>query len=211
MNPYETTVRTFDELASQYEEKYLDAALYWPSYDAFAERVDASDAKILDVACGPGNISRYLLRKHPAWRVLGIDLAPQMSELARQNNPTARFQVMDARRVDQIEERFDGIVIGFCLPYLTRADAHQLIVDTRALLEPGGVLSLSFIEGDPAHEGLQTSASGHQVYQYFHQRDDLIELLREEGLRIESVQCQESPNPGDSPTQDVCVIVKHDT
>jgi SAM-dependent methyltransferase len=57
--------------------------------------------RILDLACGPGNLSRRLAAQvAPGGEVIGVDLAPGMIELARAADiPNARFEVMDIEQL----------------------------------------------------------------------------------------------------------------
>src|SRR5690606_3808601 len=100
----------------------------------------------LEIGCGPGNITKYLLSKKPDFDILGIDIAPNMVELAKQNNPTAHFALMDCRQINQLDTKFDGIIGGFCLPYLTRVESEKLISDASDLLNDNGLIYLSFVE-----------------------------------------------------------------
>ena len=100
------------------------------------------NAKILELACGPGNISQYVLNKRPDFELFGIDLAPGMIKLAKQNNPTAKFKVMDVKKINSLNTRYDGIICGFCLPYFSKTETIQLIKDSSNLLAKGGILYL---------------------------------------------------------------------
>src|SRR5260370_27825385 len=53
--------------------------------------------RMLDLACGPGNLSRRLaVQIAPGGEVIGVDLAPGMIELARAAGiPNARFEGLD--------------------------------------------------------------------------------------------------------------------
>ena len=62
----------------------MDVTLYDDSYKQFCELLPLERARVLDAACGPGNVSRYLLAQRPNLDLLGIDLAPRMVELARE-------------------------------------------------------------------------------------------------------------------------------
>ncbi|TCV19528.1 hypothetical protein EDC17_100450 [Sphingobacterium alimentarium] len=42
-----------------------------------------------------------------------------MIELAKKNNPTAHFDVMDSRHIGELTDSYDAIICGFCLPYLS--------------------------------------------------------------------------------------------
>jgi len=40
-------------------------------------------AKVLELACGPGNITKCLLSKRPDLEILATDIAPNILELAK--------------------------------------------------------------------------------------------------------------------------------
>jgi len=94
----------------------MDMDVFNDSYDYFLNSLQTKQTKLLDIGCGPGNITRYLLNQKPDLKVLGIDIAPNMIKLARENNPEANFQERDGREIDKLEGSFDGIIAGFCLP-----------------------------------------------------------------------------------------------
>lgn len=172
MDKYQETNDTWNNLASLYQDKFMDLALYNDTYDYICHSLTQPKAKLLDIGCGPGNITRYLLSQRPDFDIFGIDLAPNMIELARKNNPTARFAVMDVRHIHRLETKYDGIIAGFCLPYLSPAESHTLIEATYDLLNKDGLIYLSFVEGDPDQSGFKTGSGGRVFFQY-HPMDDL--------------------------------------
>ena len=93
-------------------------------------------------------------------------MAPNMIALARKNNPEAGFRVTDCREIGAIDARYDGIIWGFCRPYLSYDDCEKFISDSTLLLNKGGVLYCSAIEDDCSRSDYETSASGHTVYVY---------------------------------------------
>src|SRR5690606_1929583 len=97
MNPNQETFDTWNKVAEIYQDKFMDMDFYNESYDFFCDSIPKSNAKLLEIGCGPGNITRYLLSKRADFEIFGIDIAPNMIELAKQNNPTAKFEIMDTR------------------------------------------------------------------------------------------------------------------
>ncbi|MFN8864488.1 MAG: class I SAM-dependent methyltransferase [Flavobacteriales bacterium] len=87
MNKYEETFETWNNIASLYQDKFMGLDLYNETYDFICNTIDKPHAKVLEIGCGPGNITKYLLSKRPDFDIFGIDIAPNMVELARQNNP----------------------------------------------------------------------------------------------------------------------------
>ena len=183
MDKYEETFQTWDKVSKAYEEKFMNLELYNDTYTYFCASIPKNNAAILELGCGPGNITRFLLSKRPDFQLLGIDVAQSMVDLATENNPSANFAVMDARNIQQINARFDGIVCGFCLPYLSVDDRYTLIKNCRELLNSSGMLYLSFVAGDPSLSHFQANSRG-RVYFYYHNVEELIEELNKHDFKI---------------------------
>lgn len=172
MDRYKETFDTWNKIASLYQDKFMELDLYNDTYDFICNSIDKPNAKLLEIGCGPGNITKYLIAKRPDFDIFGIDIAPNMVELARQNNPTAHFAVMDSRQINNLDSKYDGIVCGFCLPYLSQTETNELISNSYNLLSDNGLLYLSFVEGDPDKSDFK-AGSGGRVYFYYHKLDDI--------------------------------------
>jgi 2-polyprenyl-3-methyl-5-hydroxy-6-metoxy-1,4-benzoquinol methylase len=200
MDPYKETFETWNKVASLYQEKFMGLDLYNDTYDLICNAVIKNKATILEIGCGPGNITKYLLSKRPDFNIFGIDIAPNMIELAKINNPKANFAVMDSRNISEIETKYDAIVCGFCLPYLSETDSQKLIFEANYLLNDSGFLYLSFVEGDPNKSGFQAGSTGNRSYFYYHNLDQLkAQLLQNsfEDLKIFKVEYKKSEKEQD--------------
>lgn len=196
-NRYNETFETWNKVASLYQDKFMDLDLYNSTYDFICSSLEKSNSKIFEIGCGPGNISKYLLSKRPDFDIFGVDIAPNMIELAQKNNPNASFAIMDSRNIDEIKTKFDGIICGFCLPYLSNEDSQKLVVDCSNLLNENGLIYISFVEGDPKKSGFQIGSSGDRCYFYFHSLENLKTLLIEnefDDLKIFKVEYKKSDN-----------------
>lgn len=179
----QATRQSWDQLAERYQAAFMDLDLYDDSYDALCARVPQVGAHVLEVGCGPGNVTRALLQRRPDFRIHAIDYAPSMVALARTLVPGATFAVMDARDIGSLATRFEAVVVGFCLPYLSADAARQLIQDAARLLLPGGVVYLSTIETDAARSGYETSSKGDaRMYVHYHPTPDLRAAMAETGF-----------------------------
>jgi 2-polyprenyl-3-methyl-5-hydroxy-6-metoxy-1,4-benzoquinol methylase len=191
MNIEKLNAETWNRLADAYQEKFMDLGLYDSGYDEFCSLLQQDEPRIFEIACGPGNITRNLLSRKPAARIKAIDIAPAMIEKAKANNPQAEFKVMDCRQISRVKEKFDAVICGFVLPYLSREDSAGLFRDCAVLLEPGGIFYLSAVEGTYENSKLMTGGTGDSLFVYFHSREELrnlfaaagFELLRDERLR----------------------------
>lgn len=173
MDKYKETFETWNKIASLYQDKFMDFDLYNETYDFVCSSLEKENSKILEIGCGPGNITKYLLSKRSDFDIFGIDIAPNMIELARKSNPAASFAVMDSREIDQIKTKYDGIVCGFCLPYLSQSDSQKLISDCYDLLNENGLIYISFVEGNPSKSDFQVGSSGDRIYFYYYNLNDL--------------------------------------
>jgi len=200
MDRYNETFETWNKIASLYQDKFMDQDVYNDTYDFICNTIKKSNAHILEIGCGPGNITKYLLFKRPDFEIFGIDIAPTMIEFAQKNNPSARFKVMDSRKISELKESYDAIVCGFCLPYLSQKDSEKLFFDSSNLLNNHGLLYLSFVEGDPYKSDFKVGISGDRVYFYFHKLSDIIEQLAEnhfKNIKVVEVEYPISENEKD--------------
>ena len=176
MDKYKETFETWNNIASIYQNKFMELDLYNDTYDLICNSIDKPKAKLLEIGCGPGNITKYLLSKRQDFDIFGIDIAPNMVELARINNPSGHFAVMDCRQINNLDSKYDGIIVGFCLPYLSQSESIELFSNSYHLLNDEGLIYLSFVEGEPDKSDFKVGSGG-RVYFYYHKLDDIKSQL----------------------------------
>lgn len=177
-------MEAFDKYALKYQEVHMNIERYKASIDIFCENIENESGRILDVCCGPGNITKYLLEKRPNFKILGIDLAPRMVALAEENNPQAEFQIMNCKSISELDKQFDGIMCGFCFPYLSKKEALKFISDASNILSSNGAIYISTIEGDYNKSGFVTSSESKEdkIFMHYYQANFLINRLKECGF-----------------------------
>lgn len=168
MDKYKITISTWNKIAALYEEKFMDISLYNNSYDEFCELVVEAVPVLLEIGCGPGNITKYILNRLPNAKILATDVAPDMLELTKKNNPEVTIKQLDARSVSTLTETFDGIIIGFCIPYIDQEACNLLLKACYSRLHNHGIVYLSFIEGNYNDSGFQKGSTGDQAYVYYY-------------------------------------------
>jgi 2-polyprenyl-3-methyl-5-hydroxy-6-metoxy-1,4-benzoquinol methylase len=208
MDRYQTTIETFDAVAEQYWDKFKQFKPYEIAYDWFLMHLPKGELSLLEIACGPGNVSRYLLNKNPAINLLGVDLAPKMIELAKLHNPQAIYKVLDCRQITSLRQSFNAIMCGFCLPYISWHDSKTLIQDMASLLNPNGWLCISLSKGNSIDDGFKGSKSSSlMTYVHHHPIDAVIRAITESGLEfIDNQTVSHSHN--DQQTDDVFIMAK---
>ena len=106
--------------------------------DVLDRLVLAGDETVLDAGCGTGNVTRLLLERLPAGRVIAVDAAPSMVEQARALLPAGT----DVRRADLLEldlgEQVDAVLSTATFHWVT--DHDLLFRNLHDVLRPGGRL-----------------------------------------------------------------------
>jgi ubiquinone/menaquinone biosynthesis C-methylase UbiE len=111
---------------------------------------------LLDVACGTGNHIHWL-REHYA--VEGLDLDPNMLDIARGKEPDIAFHLADMATFD-LGRRFDVIVcLGSAIGAVkTRARLRQTLRTLSRHLQPGGVVIVEpWLTPEAYREGMSAS------------------------------------------------------
>ena len=114
-----------------------------------------SPRMILDLGCGPGDMTFLMSSHYPSSRIVGVDFTRAMvvkGERARTSKPAGgrlSFAVGDAQSLPFRSSTFDLVTSAFLLRNLT--DLKAAIEEMRRVLKPGGViLALDLTEPKPS-------------------------------------------------------------
>jgi len=135
-------------------------------------------------------------------------LSPNMIALAKINNPTVDFQLMDCRSIGTLQRKFDGIMCGFCFPYLSMSECRKLIADASSILQPNGILYISTIEDHYNKSGWVQSSYGDEMYQYYHEVKVLCMFLEASNFKIVQLSRLESIQQNGQKTTDLIIIAQ---
>ena len=91
---------------------------------------------VLDIGCGAGELLPDLRRHAPLARIVGVDPAPGMLQLARLRQPDAHCALMDAQRLALRDQAFDVALLAFVLFHLP--DPIAGLRELRRVLRDGG-------------------------------------------------------------------------
>jgi SAM-dependent methyltransferase len=112
--------------------------------EAFAQRLGIpAGARVLDVACGTGNVAIPLARMGAI--IAGVDIAPNLLAQARERaaieDLTAIFEEGDAEQLPCADASFDAVVTMFGAMFAPRP---ELVTSEFArVLKPGGLLAMA--------------------------------------------------------------------
>lgn len=208
MENFELSIQRFDEFADEYAQRFMELDSYSDSIDAFCNLIKTYRPGILELGCGPGNVTKLLKIRFPEALIVAIDLAPKMIAIARKQLPDVDFRVMDVRDISTLTEKFDAVMCSFCLPFLSTTDAQKLIADCSEKLNSGGVIYISTMEGNELDAGFEATSfsKGSEIYFNYHRQENLQSALTASGFEISSLKLQEYPEHDGRVTIDMIFV-----
>ena len=174
-----TIQKIYKDFAWSYERRMRDDLEYkGPErlFDGIKNLIgDRVDLEVLDLGCGSG-FAGVILKPFAA-RMTGIDLSPDMLELAKKREIYDRLEVAEITDwLDRTGERFDLISCCDCLIYF--GDLRRITNAAAKRLKPGGIFALT-TEGGPAFPFRITDTG-----RYEHHPDHIREAAAAAGLAL---------------------------
>ena len=105
-----------------------------PEDVAVATIVESKPQRVLDVGCGPGELTEHIARSGA--EVCGIDISPRMVELTRARGIAA--QLADVEQLPFADRDFDCVFAGWVLYHVP--DLDRAVSECARVLRPGGRL-----------------------------------------------------------------------
>ena len=99
--------------------------------------------RLLDVATGPGTLAAKAAKRGA--RVIGIDIAPAMIELAHTLHPHLDFREGSAEELPLDSSSFDAVISGFGVGHFSRPE--RVLAEYARVLVPKGHVALSWWDG----------------------------------------------------------------
>ena len=197
MDRYKETFETWNKVAKLYQDKFMDLDLYNDTYKYFCDLINKDNASVLDLGCGPGNILKQINTINPTYKLSGIDVAPNMIELAKTNLSKSVFEVLDVRQLNQHPFKYNAIIAGFVIPYLTEAESFKLIENCKNQLLSKGKLYLSFVDGQISQSGYISGSTGDRMYFNYHSTQSIKAELKKQNFSILKIVGVDYPKGND--------------
>jgi SAM-dependent methyltransferase len=147
----------WDRASARYEECWSDTTVFVEHLlDGAAV---AEGARLLDVACGPGIVSRAAAARGAV--PTGVDVAPGMVAQARSRRPDLEFVEGDALALPFPDESFDAVTMNFGILHLS--DPDTAVAEARRVLVPGGRFAFTawVREGNAVAGVVETAVDAH--------------------------------------------------
>lgn len=196
--------RVYEDMAAEYAVRF-GAELREPDTDTEfldAALADLPEGPVLDVGCGPAQVSGYLIAHGRT--AIGLDIAPGMLAGAARLVPAATLLAADLLALPLRAATCAGAVASYSLHHLPRARLSGALTGLARVLMPGGVLVV-ITHGGAGEEWLDQP--GGQVVLSTYSPEELAGMLSECGLTPELTRVR-PPREGEYPADKIRISAR---
>ena len=197
----------FQTFAKEYSEKFNDVSAYEPFLKQFVSMLNHG-AKVVDIACGPGNVTGFLLQCRNDLHIECVDIAPAMIEIVKDKFPAIDCHVCDIKNYKLPINHYDGVICSFGLPFLSKKETAQFLYNISAGLKKNGVAYLSTMKGNSEGFEKTSFSSDMEVYFIYHNKNFLDAVIQSTGLIIHEYHEQLFPQEDSEDLIDMIYILK---
>lgn len=97
------------------------------------------DTEVLDLCCGAGQTTQFLVQKSD--RVTGLDISPVALTRAKKNVPQANYVEALAQDIPFSDNQFDLVHTSAALHEMTPQELEQIFKEVYRILKPGGIFT----------------------------------------------------------------------
>lgn len=175
------TLRAYDVHPEKYESATANMTPQ-EEFQKFIEQLPEGDLPVLDAGCAFGRDTALFLEH--GRQGIGIDMSEGLLKRARNLHPDLTFKKMDVRQLDFEADSLAGIWCHATLLHLKDDDVATALKEFHRTLQPGGVLFVSFKEGEGDEEFVEKFSSDAARYFNYQQDARVAEMLKQAGFKI---------------------------
>lgn len=184
-----SVLNVFDNMANEYVEYFGDDWEFIKEINEFASSFDKED-KILDLGCGSGYITNYLIEK--GLNATGIDFSSEMIKIAKKKYPKLNFLLDDFLNIEKHfdENSIDGLIAIYSLYFIPKEQFEVMLNSLSKVLKNGGLFLFVTQIGtgeDYITTPLMTENDiKEELYVNYYMKDELEEILNRNNFNVQS-------------------------
>lgn len=158
---------TYNKIAEDWDNDHCHDTWWFEGTDKFISFFKPG-ASILDIGCGAGTKSDYLIRH--GLKVTGIDFSEKMIKLAVEKVPAGTFWVKDFRNPLGFDHQFEGVFAQAALLHIPKKEIPEVLANIIKLLKPNGYLYVAVKElkvGKKEEEIIKENDYGYEYERFF--------------------------------------------
>lgn len=192
------TIDAYDKNTQAYSEQRPLVPPVLKRLDYFMEKLKEIGGKeVLDVGCGPGRDAQYL--SEHGLIVKAIDLSENLISMAKERVRGVDFRVMDMRRLDFENNRFDGLWINTSFLHIPKEEAKATLEEFVRVLKKDGLIFLGIMAHRNETGVVTTKIADDQMmiatkdfgesdrFFVFYSPSEISEMLEEVGFEIDKI------------------------
>jgi len=163
-------------------------------------------ARILDLGCGFGRDCKFFIKK--GFDTYGVDFSSEMIRKAKKYAKSAKFFVMDMRKLSFENEFFSGIWCSAALLHLKKKDAVKALQEIKRVLKKGGLLYLSLKSGKGEKIVKDKRYKGASKFYAYYSKKEITDLLKKNNFKIIEFEMKKSKKGAYRYTDTIYLIAK---
>lgn len=181
MDPTKLVTDTYNQIADIYTDRYFDISSDIPLIDRLLNLLP-EQAKVLDLGCGPGNFTQYLLSK--GFVTEGIDISEVMLTIAKQHLPQVPFVQGNMSELPYTDVSFDAVLSAYSLIHIPQADIPKTLMGIKRVLKKNGLILVLAQSGSSDHMIAEPLQPKLQNFVNFFSLEQLAKAFQEQGFKI---------------------------
>ncbi len=206
MDKSKLAAKTYDKIAAIYTTQYFEDLSETFYIDKFLSKLP-NKAKILDVGCGPGQFTKYVLEK--GFLVEGVDYSKSMVKIAREKVPGGVFQHMDMRKMDYKNSSFDGLLVAYSLIHIPSSELSKTLKEFRRIMKPKSYMLVIVQKGEPDRIVDEPLKRGERMFINFFTRKGLVKLISKSGFKVVYSKVVDTKDPESLSDRVIYIIAKN--
>ena len=173
---------SYATVAAPYAERLVTELHGLPFERWLLDRVAAEPGPVVEVGCGPGHVTAYLV--DAGADATGLDLTPEMVEQARRVFPDVTYEVGDLRRLMRpaTADGWGAVLAWYSLIHLAPAELPAALEALVRPIRPGGLLVLALHAGRTVRHVTSWFEQEIDLEFVLYPPDEVVGLLERAGL-----------------------------